>query len=541
VSVRQGDAVAPERVGTDILTAAGEPQAADLTVGLVSLRFIGTALRRQAWVWCAAALAGLIIGLALLAVVPPAYQASASVLLTNDPTDDPGNASETNLLMAQTWSVAQGALQRLGLRQSVSSFKASYTVIIVTPQILQITATAPSAGQAVSRADAVAAEVLQFRATALQIEQQIVLGTIDQQIALATQQLKSITNQVAALPTSTTSPAQLSKLHDLQAQQYKADTTLVGLQHTAASYPQIRTAMVASSRMLDVAVPVRRGHQAILFYPLSGLFLGLMLGLCIVIVPALTSDCLRRRDDVAHALGMPVKLSVRGIHAHRWLPGRLRLATSRGRDVRRVVAYLRRTVPAGSADAALAAVSVDNARTVALPLASLAVSCARDGRRVVLADLSRGAPAARLLGVRKPGIHEVGVRGVRLTVAVPGRNDVVPAGPLPSPMLTARPGSATEALARAYDSADLLLSLVSLDPVLGAEHIVTWATEAVVVVTAGRSSPVKIHAVGEMMRLAGTTQLSAVLIGADKADVSLGVTSAPSRMRQPAQMAGIGG
>ncbi len=44
-----------------------------------------------------------------------------------------------------------------------------------------------------------------------------------------------------------------------------------------------------------------------------------------------------------------------------------------------------------------------------------------------------------------------------------------------------------------------------------------------------------------MMRLAGTAQLSAVLIGADKADVSLGVTSAPSRMRQPVQVAGVSG
>jgi hypothetical protein len=42
-------------------------------------------------------------------------------------------------------------------------------------------------------------------------------------------------------------------------------------------------------------------------------------------------------------------------------------------------------------------------------------------------------------------------------------------------------------------------------------------------VTAGRSSWTKIHAAGEMVRLAGTRLVSAVLVGADKTDESLGV------------------
>jgi hypothetical protein len=117
----------------------------------------------------------------------------------------------------------------------------------------------------------------------------------------------------------------------------------------------------------------------------------------------------------------------------------------------------------------------------------------------------------------------------------------VPMGPLPAAASAARPWSATGALAAAYDSADLLLTLATLDPVLGAEHLPGWATDVVVVVTAGRSSSAKIHAVGEMTRLAGLPQPSAVLIGADKADVSLGVPWAPSRRRRPAQVAGVSG
>ena len=48
--------------------------------------------------------------------------------------------------------------------------------------------------------------------------------------------------------------------------------------------------------------------------------------------------------------------------------------------------------------------------------------------------------------------------------------------------------------------------------------------------TAGRSSWTRIHAVGEMIRLAGMSLVSAVLVGADKTDESLGVTQPPGAL-----------
>ncbi len=69
-------------------------------------------------------------------------------------------------------------------------------------------------------------------------------------------------------------------------------------------------------------------------------------------------------------------------------------------------------------------------------------------------------------------------------------------------------------------------SLVTLDPAFGAEHLATWATDAVAVVTAGQSTAAKVRSVGEMLRLAGTRFESAVLIDADKNDETLGAWSA---------------
>jgi hypothetical protein len=122
------------------------------------------------------------------------------------------------------------------------------------------------------------------------------------------------------------------------------------------------------------------------------------------------------------------------------------------------------------------------------------------------------------------------MHGGQLAVAVPGDDSGVVVGPL-------RPGSAAAAgerpapdLAAVLTSADLLLTLVQLDPSVGGEYIATWATDAVVTVTTGRSSGAKVNAVGEMIRIAGLRLAPAVLLSVDKADESLGVVprAAPS-------------
>ena len=92
-----------------------------------------------------------------------------------------------------------------------------------------------------------------------------------------------------------------------------------------------------------------------------------------------------------------------------------------------------------------------------------------------------------------------------------------------------RPG---KALAAVYASADLLLTIATLDPANGAEHLATWTTDVVVVTTAGRSATPTLKSTGEMIRLAGMRLVSAVLVGADKADDSLGATPASPGLRR---------
>ena len=295
--------------------------------------------------------------------------------------------------------------------------------------------------------------------------------------------------------------------------------------------------MIGGSAVLDPASPIPpHSHlKHLLLYAGGGLIIGLILGMGIIVLRALLSDRLRRRDDVAQALGAPVKLSVPAMRG--WLPGRG--ARVSDRYMQRIVAYLRDAVPAGSSGtAALAVVPVDDPRVAAQSVVSLAESCAQQGRRVVVADLCSGAPAAMLLGAKGPGVHTASVDGARLVAAVPDPAEFAPVGPLRPTSPRAQPGDAGE-LAAACASADLLLTLITLDPSVGGDHLATWAPEAVVMVTAGRSSWTKIHAVGEMIRLAGTRLVSAVLVGADKTDESLGVAPAPEVDRDVVTTQGV--
>jgi hypothetical protein len=81
-----------------------------------------------------------------------------------------------------------------------------------------------------------------------------------------------------------------------------------------------------------------------------------------------------------------------------------------------------------------------------------------------------------------------------------------------------------------------VLSLATVDPAIGAEHLATWATDATVVVTAGRSELTTIHAIGELIRIAGLRLRFGVLADADKGDESFGFASSQVGWRQPSRV-----
>jgi capsular polysaccharide biosynthesis protein len=495
----------------DDVTAV-EDQPADSAANLVSLGFLAAALRRGKWLWCVTAVVGLLVGAGYYLKGPHSDQASTTLLLTVGAEVQPGTAILEDQALAQTHTMAGITLRKLGLQESVTSFLGSYTVTPLTDRVLRITASAPSNSEAVRRANALATEFLTFRADQLRAEQQLQFTALDRQLSALRPQGKRASSDLAQLEQA------------IAADKAAARVTTANL--------------IGGSNVLDAASPVppHSVKKRLLEFGGGGFLLGLILGVIIIVLRALVSDRLRRRDDVAQALGAPVR-SIPAMGVSRWLPGIGRRAS--GRYSERVVAYMRDIVPTSSRGAvALAVVPVDDPRVAAMSLVSLAVSCAQEGKRVVMADLCGGAPAAVLLGAKGPGAHTVSMDGARLVVAVPDPNEFAPAGPLRSTSLRA-PSATADGLAAACSSADILLTLITLDPAVGGDHLATWAADAVVMVQAGRSSWTKIHAVGEMIRLAGTRLVSAVLVGADKADESLGVTLRPEPGRDAATTPGV--
>ncbi len=498
-----------------------------MTGGLVNLAFIREALRRAAWLWCITALLGLVIGVGLYVTYPPAYHAQTSVLLVDSANQDPAVQVLTDQSLAESQPVAARVVQELGLQQSVASLQAAYSVTPVTNTVLLFNVGAPSSAAATQRAAALATSYLDYRAKYAQTQEQQLTAQLDQQYSTAQQRLAVIDAEIAQLPTTQLTPAQKIQLDNLQTQLGDQKQIMQYATGTIASTKANTAAMVSGSYVLDPATVIAHSRaKSAALYVAGGLFGGLVVGMAIVIVAALLSSRLRRRDDIAATLGAPVRLSVGSLRMPRLprLPMSARQRARRDRDMRRVIAYLHGAVSGSSrGPATLAVVAVDDAPTVALAVASLARSRAQEGRRVLVSDLSDGVPLARLLGVGDPGVHEVSSDGVRLLVAVPERDDIAPVGPVRdggSPTVWAPPN---EAVVTAYSTADLLLTLVTLDPAVGGDHVATWASEAIVVVTAGSSSAEKVHSVGEMIRLAGTRLDSAILLGADRSDASLGV------------------
>jgi capsular polysaccharide biosynthesis protein len=511
--------------------------AADAATGLASLSFMTAAIRRRTRFWCVGAAVGLILGVGLFVAKPPAYQATAEAFLTLGPNEDLVTSINTDMALAESRPVAALALKKLGLQESVSSFLGSYTATGVTERVLLITVNAPSNGEAVRSANAVTTAFLQFRAHQLRAYQRLLSASLNQQLVQARAQAAPIAKQVSTLTSTATSPAQKTKLNSLQTQLTTLTTEQQSARSNQATTQTETNVAVRGSNIINTAAPVlhSRKKKAVI-YALSGLIGGLAISMGFIVVSALVSDRLRSRDDIAHALGAPVRLSVGRVRLRRLLSGRRGLDAIGDPDIERIAGHLGRGLAGSPGGAALAVVAADRADVAALATVALGLSCARQGKRVIVADLCPGTPAARLLGTANPGIHPTKVQDAWLMVVVPEPGDVAATGPRkpvpgPAQAAPAPPMPVNAELAAAYSTADVLLTVAALDPMLGGEHLATWAADVVVMVTAGQSTWTRVQAVGEMVRLARLRLVSAVLIGADKTDESLGVTYTPSADR----------
>lgn len=495
---------------------------ADDQGGLVSLGYIGAAVKRKKKIWILTTALGVLVAAGLFGTYHAKYTDTATVMLALDPNLDPASAIQTDAILAVDSTMAQQAMRKLGVRQTVPDFLKTYTVTVstTTNDLLTFTATGASATAAYNEANTLATTFLQYRAQTELAKESVNTSSQDRQVTQTRQTITSLKSQIQKLKQDGAKTGD-SRLARLQNELTNAQTLLTSLQQTVASNEatlrSTTAALIAGSRVLDTGIPVggTSKNKYALEYGGGAIFGGLVLGLLIAAISAIVSDRLRRRDDVAAALGAPVRVSVAS-------GGKRSRKTDREADLKRVAAHLGAAVPSASDGAgSLVVVAVDETTFVSEAVREAAVSAAREGKRVVVADLAGGALSG-LFGEKEPGIRPVGAGGVRVVLVIPERGDLAPVGPLHAPAL----GTPVSGVSNVHSAADVFITLATVNPAAGAAHLKTWGDDAVAVVTAGESSVTKVQAVGEMIRFADARLISAVLLGADEHDESLGYATA---------------
>src|SRR6516164_8412643 len=223
----------------------GQVPGEDYSTGIPTVYFLWGALRRGVWVWCATGLAGLLIGLGLFVRHPPPFQAATSVVVVPYPNQLPTDAILTDVALAQSRTVAEGAMSRLGLPQApaaVAKFVGSYTVTPVTDRVLLFKVSAPSSSEAVARAGALAAKFLQFRAQQARDQGQHLLTALQAQVTQAKQEISSVSSKITQLSAQPVTPAQQARLASLRAQLSQLQSQLPALKQTVTGN-QVTTRM----------------------------------------------------------------------------------------------------------------------------------------------------------------------------------------------------------------------------------------------------------------------------------------------------------
>jgi capsular polysaccharide biosynthesis protein len=498
------------------------------------------------------AVIGLVSGLALSIVLPKKYTATTTLLLAHPSGQDPAKDMATDGALLKTRAVSAAAVTRLRLHAAPDSLLKSYTGAVLSDDVLRITASAPTSGEAVRRADAIAGAFLALRASEMQAQLASVVDILETQENQLNTQLAQITERINASPQGVTGNA-ASAFDDLVASRAATASSIAQIQNEIQNANLSTTSVINGSSVVDPASATRLARiKPKATRAAAGMLAGLALGLGWVTLVAVGSSRVRRREDIAASLGAPVGLSLRST-------GRRKLRSHPGtelvrppRYVKRLARHLRaemrpRTDGSGAGGTSggdqvarhrravhpsLAIVAVDRMDAPSMGVFCLASDLAQEGRRVVIADLSEGsALVTGLTGHRlvksRSRSTEINQRDrwpvlqgdVRVVTPTTEDLDEMSSWWWADPV-SGEVGQASEADLHAW--AEVVIVFATVEPMIGAEGMARWSRHAVVTVTAGQSTGARLHAVAELMRAANVDIRSVVLLGSDQTDDSSG-------------------
>ena len=500
--------------GAEALASPAKPSAESqppvLLVGrLVSLRFVLGALRRRRKVWLSLAAVGLLVGLGYHLVVPRSYSAYATLYLAQAPGTDPAAGIANDLALLQTTAVGQRAADLLGEPSlSPAALLGKSPGTVESDNVLELNVAGPTKAEAERRANALATAFLGFRSERIQQQTATADKALENQISSLQQQISQLSATINGLGSS----SQSKELTTLVSEQ-SSDTSELSTLEQSVQQNQLASISVASgSRTITPGTLVPASTVKLFGLDgVAGLIGGLGIGVAYVAIQSVLSDRLRRRDEVASLLGAPVELSLRPVrhprtHPERWIN---RSALEPQAEVAALSRFLRQRGVPQSDRTTLLVVALDDLNVPAAALAVLAKRLADEGLSVLVADLTREGLLARgMEGLQLGGPSLADRSGGKIQVFVPSSDELNE--------VSQPPWVATR------DDAQAVLILSTIDPAKGAWHL-SWAQQAVVSVTAGCSSAQRVNSTAVLLRAAGITIRSGVLLGADAQDESIGL------------------
>lgn len=491
---------------------------------LVSLHFLRAALRRRWRVWAGLAVIAMLLGLGVGVAMPAPSAATVTLLLAHDPESDPTTAMATDVSLLRTRAVAEAVIDKLQLELSPEAFQSSVTVSPDTPSVLVLTVAAQGREEALARVKALTRAYLGFRTAQLRIQTEAQVGGYQKNIAALQKQVNALTAQYNLL--SAGGPASQGQAADVLSQRTQLGSQISSIQRTIEDATLKTGSIVGASHVLDPVSEVpRSSRRRIALDMVSGLVVGTALGVGLVILVALTSDRLRRREEVALALSTPVRFSVGHLRRRRLLPARRRSSAERALQV--LVHGLDSSVAARPGRRVRVLVgAVQNGRDAELIVSALGIALGHRGMAAFLVDLSEaGNLASTVSNAGAPAFE------VPLVVYRPPTVPSLLRGPFVVPPALADGVPADAPDRGAWEAADVVVTLAEIDPAVGVDHLKSWADQLVLLVTAGRSSAERLRTIAGLLRAADLRLAFAMMVGADRNDESLGLAGVPEEAR----------
>jgi capsular polysaccharide biosynthesis protein len=493
----------------------GEASGTSDAAPVISLKVLKTVVLNRRRVWLSLAALGLIMGLGFHSVAAKKYVAVTKLVLVYPAGVDPSVQQANDLALLGTREVAQQALSNLDIRSTPESIMGSYRGIAPTGSaILSIRASSSSPAKAESLASAVTQAYLSIRGGLFQSPANAEIQGLQTYAETIQSTVDQLNSSIASLSSAAPSGATANQLNGLITQRTTDESQIAQLESQIQQDQLATDSVVHGSKVIDPpALMQSSGKKALVMDAMSGLILGLGLGIGYLLLDFLLSDRLRSRAEVAKVVGAPVELSLSQTR-RTGITSRFR----RGQTKQALDMIERRLLSAfeSSPDSALAIVELESTRPSSLAVVALAKSLSERNRRVVLVDLGSGRPLARLLGVKATTEGPIRVEGDKqnLTLIVAPED----------------PAELAEKLAIPED-ADALLVLATIDPAFGAEHLSTLASNAVIVLNVKEAKASRTTATAQLLKQAEIETRAAIMIGADSHDDSVSEYSA-SRFRR---------